>query len=225
MFRLRYFSEPKTNFIAALDRGEINDFFHRMGMPLSGPALNHIMNQYDLDSNDAISWNEFKAMVPKPKVPTREERLSWTSIGMSVRNAIGRTGLSQKLDAAFQLDDVKKIENLGVCHSRRTEIFADSEWAPLTFAVQLKGGGTPLLVTCAKPGHVEAWMEVFHSCVTREGIPPDNAQREELPSASSLGTIWMARTLQKKRTRDRTSLQDWYRCQGSKGKTKTIDWA
>ncbi len=107
--------------------------------------------------------------------------------------------------------DVEKIEQLGVCHSSKTELFADSEWAPLTLAVHTKGGRTTLLATCAKPGHVEAWMEAFRACIASLKSPPpvgSPARTEESIGLSTPGLILGARDAPIKR-KDRSSLAKW----------------
>jgi len=79
--------------------------------------------------------------------------------------SISKARVTRNLDSGFQMAAIDKVENLGISHCRETEIFAESGWAHLTLAVHIKGEEVPLLVTCAKPGHVEAWVEVFEKCI------------------------------------------------------------
>jgi len=157
------FKDIDTNHAGSLDRAEIHDFFQSMGMPLGGIALDGIMDKFDSDSNGAVSWNEFKSMVLEMK--TQRQQKKRNSFGKKIRRALSKMPTDSKLDVAFQMKDITKIENLGVCHSEKTRIFANSEWAHLTMAVHITGTKVPFLVTCAKPGHVDAWMGAFRTCI------------------------------------------------------------
>jgi len=72
-------------------------------------------------------------------------------------------------------------------------------------------------VTCAKPGHVEAWMEAFRICITsvqsRSVVIPSNAQPEESNCDSChphSGLICGVRDPPKEKVRtNRSSLGKW----------------
>ncbi len=140
-------------------------------------------------------------------------KFSWKDLGSRLRSkrTLGKTAVDQKLDVAFRMEDVERIEQLGVCHSSKTKMFADSEWAPLTLVVHVKGREMPMLVTCAKPGHVDAWMEAFGACVASlklESLVKNPAWPGEPIEISPPGLILGARDVEIKR-KDRSSLAKW----------------
>jgi len=181
------FKDIDTNQGGSLDRVEIHEFFQSMGMPLGGIALDGIMDKLDSDSDGAVSWNEFKSMMhemktrrqqktDEPTLPSSNSNSNnsnnnngpspWMkSFGKKLKRALSKMPTASKLDVAFQMKDITKIEDLSVCHSEKTRIFANADWAHLTMAVHITGMKVPLLVTCAKPGHVDAWMEAFRTCI------------------------------------------------------------
>eukprot|EP00579_Thalassiosira_antarctica_P028424 CAMPEP_0202015980 /NCGR_PEP_ID=MMETSP0905-20130828/33372_1 /ASSEMBLY_ACC=CAM_ASM_000554 /TAXON_ID=420261 /ORGANISM="Thalassiosira antarctica, Strain CCMP982" /LENGTH=83 /DNA_ID=CAMNT_0048576269 /DNA_START=30 /DNA_END=281 /DNA_ORIENTATION=- len=58
---------------------------------------------------------------------------------------------------------------MGVCDNKKMKSIVGSELAPLTLVVYLKDVRVPLVVTCAKPGHAEAWEEAFCKCMESQG--------------------------------------------------------
>lgn len=104
--------------------------------------------------------------------------------------------------------------HLGVCHSRKTKIFSDAEWAPLTLAVHIKRKKMPLLVTCAKPGHAEPWMEAFfHASITS---PSDTRLGNHPPGRISVCD------LRRKGRRKKTSTAPRY--DSILDSDKSVDW-
>lgn len=172
-------------FGAALDRYEISDLFQGMGMALSKSTIDSLMNKFDSNSDGCIDLNEFMLMLmtikKDPKLLSKKEKdgFSWGSLGTKLRNAIGKDALgkartvTRKLDIAFQMSDIAKIENIGLCHGNDF----DQEFAKLTFAVYIRGVDNPLVLTCAKPGHVEAWMEAFRTCIA--GLVSQQHQQQQ----------------------------------------------
>jgi len=118
----------------SLDRCEIRDLFRDMGIALSETALDGVMTKFDSDSDGTISLDEFKSMLHElnPKPEKQSNGFSWRSLGTRLRRALERTSVTRKLDVAFQMSDIEKIENIGICNSNKTQMFADSEWAQLT---------------------------------------------------------------------------------------------
>jgi len=112
----------------------------------------------------------------------------WKGLGgklTSSLRALSSRSVTRELDAAFKISDVVRVEDLGDLERshEHTTTLVDPELAPLTLAVYLKedlgneprrlsGGnvaacrapGEPLVIMCAKPGHVEAWAEAFRIC-------------------------------------------------------------
>merc|ERR1712216_683350 len=102
---------------------------------------------------------------------------------------------------------------MGLCHSGKTELFTDSEWAHLTLAVHVRGRDMPLLVTCAKPGHVDTWMEAFRACIA--GTEP--AFNGDPPGFVS------GRALRNERARKTYSVSPWRETELNDSE-KSIDW-
>lgn len=218
------FSAIDVDHSGSLDRCEIREFFRGTGMALSETALDGLLNKFDSDSDGTISLNEFKSIVHEMhhKPETQSNGNLWRSLGTKLRRALGRTSVTRRLDVAFQMADIRKIENISIIHGNKTKTFSDSEWAQLTLAVYIKGVIEPLLVTCAKPGHVEAWMEAFNTCITslksRSLGVASNTLPEESIDHSHAGLICGVRDSQnEEKQTNRTSLGKWL---GS-----TVDWA
>mmetsp|Transcript_22169 Transcript_22169/g.46777 ORF Transcript_22169/g.46777 Transcript_22169/m.46777 type:complete len:496 (+) Transcript_22169:132-1619(+) len=156
-----------------LDRSEVRDFFFQgMGMTLSEASLDEIFDKFDSDSDGSISLNEFKAILievnRKPWAKTG--RFTWKSLGNKLRKNVSETAVTRKCDVAFEMTDIEKVEQISICYyGNMKKVFACSKAASIakvTFAVYIKGVHEPLMVTCSKPGHVDAWMEAFRTCIT-----------------------------------------------------------
>eukprot|EP00581_Thalassiosira_minuscula_P006568 CAMPEP_0183742150 /NCGR_PEP_ID=MMETSP0737-20130205/64047_1 /TAXON_ID=385413 /ORGANISM="Thalassiosira miniscula, Strain CCMP1093" /LENGTH=390 /DNA_ID=CAMNT_0025977685 /DNA_START=266 /DNA_END=1435 /DNA_ORIENTATION=- len=153
------FSDIDVDNSGSLDRSEIYDFFQKMGWELTDSTIDDLLNKFDSDSDGNISLDEFESMMYELQhMPEMSSIISsMKKIRFKLMNALHKRGFTHKLDAAFQLEGIEKIENISIFHSTRTKLLADSKWGQLTFAVHINGVAGPLLVTCAKPGHVEAW--------------------------------------------------------------------
>lgn len=159
-----------------LDRSEIRNSFRRSGIALSESSLNTLMRRLDKDSDGEVSVEEFKAAMMQElegiaPSDTRLTGFSWRSLGTKFKRNLAKDGVRRKLDAAFQMSDIEKIEHVGLCHgdNKSTEVGL----AQQTFAIYLRGVADPLVVTCAKPGHVEPWMEAFRKCIDNLKLHPD----------------------------------------------------
>ena len=127
-------------------------------MALSEDTLESMMKRFDRDSDGSIDIKEFKSMA------------SWNSswLGKTIRN---RNVKLRRLDVAYRMSDIDRIENISVCHGGGD---FDSDCGKLTFAIYLKYPKgvenpleriptNPLVMTCSKPAVVSAWMEAFCS--------------------------------------------------------------
>ena len=139
-----------------------------MGMTLSETGLDGLMKRFDSGSDGTVSFDEFKSMMHKlGEEPEDEENdYFWLGLGRKLKRALTKNGVTRKLDVAFQMSDIERIENMGVCRSNETKMLVDSDLAPLTLAIYLNGVRHPLVVMCSKPAHVEAWVEAFRICFT-----------------------------------------------------------
>lgn len=149
-----------------------------MGMTLSKSTIDSLMKRFDCNSDGSIDLNEFMLMLRTVKKDSKlsnkeNDGFSWASLGTKLRNAIGKATVTRKLDIAFQMADIAKIEHIGLCYGNDF----DKECAKLTFALYLRGVDDPLVITCAKPGHVEAWMEAFRTCIT--GLMSQQHQQQD----------------------------------------------
>ena len=163
--------------VSALDRSDIRDFFRSMGMTLSKTVLDGLMKRFNSDSDGTVSFDEFKSMMHKlGKKPEDDQNGSfWRGLGRKLKKALTKNGVTRKLDVTFQMSDIERIEKISICRSNETQMFADSEWVQLTFAIYLKGLKDPLVVMCSKPGHAEAWEEAFCKCMELQGA--DDTQK------------------------------------------------
>lgn len=161
-------------------------------MALSDTIFNDLMKRFDCDSDGTISLEEFKTMMYEQQGKRGEDAQHqnsnrggsfWRGLGRKLKKALSTRGVTRKLDSAFQISDIERIENMGdSAQSSESKMFVDSELTPLTLALFLKeevnnieyrrfSGGTygrdandPLVIMCSKPGHVEAWVEAFRIC-------------------------------------------------------------
>jgi len=204
------FSQIDADGTGVLDRYEVRDVFQSMGMALSDTTLDSLMNKFDSDSSGSIDLEEFKSMLNGINNPQEQEastrRLPW---GALVKKAKGRARVLKKLDVAFQMSDIGRIEKIGECHDD------DSDWARMSFALYLKNVDEPLVITCAKPGHVDPWMETFRTCISSIKSLDESVAAERYCSSRR---IYGLRDLKKEPClrRHRSSRDDW--------RGTTVDW-
>lgn len=187
-------------------RTEVGGYLRGSGQRVKEDALDCFLRQYDVDPDGSITLEGFGSMmremranreppppsdgwgffssfwsstVPKPQ----PDGVSWRSLDKSIRGALGRTDLPQKLEVAFQLADIEKIETL---RSPHYEPFSDPVCTHVTLAVHIKGLEEPLMLTYEDPSHAEAWAAAFGACIgarilsleaTSSGMP-SNTERE-----------------------------------------------
>ena len=157
--------------VSALDHCEIRDFFRGMGMALSETVLDELMKRFDSDSDGTVSFDEFKSMMHELQNLAEKKNNGFFlgGLGGKMKKALTKDGVTRTLDVAFQMSDIDNIENMGVSRSKEMQKIVSSELAPLTLVVYLKDVRVPLVVTCAKPGHAEAWEEAFCKCMESQG--------------------------------------------------------
>lgn len=150
-------------------RREIRGYFRSVGKRLKETGLEHLMSDYDTDQDGAISSRGFESMLrfmmgqgkPKPSPESDADEFSWQSLGERLRRGLEGGSVPLKVVAAFQMADIHKIEHVS-CKESKTEV---SKSAHLVLAVHVKSSlYEPLIVTCTRPRHVEAWKEAFRKC-------------------------------------------------------------
>ena len=163
---------------SALDRHKLNDMFKDMGIKLRQGTLDDLMNKFDTDHDGSIDVEGFKSMLEsmkEPEQPQQRGRLTWgTIIGANIKKALGKKSVTRKLDVAFRMSDIDRIEHIDFAQG---DTF-DQHCAKLTFALYLKGVESPLTMTCSKPCYVQAWMEAFRTCI-KSRIMLDNKWEED----------------------------------------------
>lgn len=135
-------------------------------MKLSETSLDELMQKLDSDSDGTVSLEEFKTMMHELQSNQKEDvqRGSfWGSLGSKFKRNLATSSVTRTLDVAFQMSDIKKIERMDTRNGNNYALANNLELTHLSYAVHLKGLADPLVVTCGKPGHAEAWMEVFRS--------------------------------------------------------------
>ena len=168
-----------------------------MGVPISEHVLSDILERFDSDHDGTIDFEEFETVMNelKPK-PKEDERWSWGSLGEKIRKTIGSrpSDAERKLECAFPLLDIEKIESINVCCSEQTELFAKSSWSELMFAIFIKGRATPLLLVCSKPAHRLAWVDAFRICYVKSvQLKADGGSRVAKKIRSQVG--WQHRII------------------------------
>ena len=176
------FNQIDTDESGSLDRCELKELFNSMGVPIGERALGSIMERFDKDVDGTIEFEEF-AEVMNELTPKKETSSSW-SLG-SLQKTVGgmlkksMSGPKQhKLDCAYPLSDIERIESINMCSSQDTDFFAHSSWADLVFAIFVKGRDEPLIMVCSKPEHRAAWVDAFKTvCVKSLQLRAENGSR------------------------------------------------
>eukprot|EP00578_Thalassiosira_sp_NH16_P013609 CAMPEP_0181113522 /NCGR_PEP_ID=MMETSP1071-20121207/20392_1 /TAXON_ID=35127 /ORGANISM="Thalassiosira sp., Strain NH16" /LENGTH=516 /DNA_ID=CAMNT_0023197565 /DNA_START=216 /DNA_END=1763 /DNA_ORIENTATION=- len=158
------FDAIDTDGSGSLDRCELKEVFKGMGVPISENALSDIMDRFDFDHDGTIDFDEFESVMHEMK-PKKKELWSWGSLGSKVKDTLKMSAcVEQKVDCGFLLSDIKKVESINVCYSEETQMFVNSSWAELVFAIFVKGRDDPLIMVCSKPEHRLAWVDAFRTC-------------------------------------------------------------
>ena len=143
-----------------------------MGVPISELALSNIMDRFDVDHDGQIDFEEFERVMHELE-PKEEERWSWGSIGNKLKQATTLTrtmtgsNVERKVQCAYPLSDIDKVESLNVCSSEATSVFVNSSWAELIFAIYVKDRYEPFIMVCSKPEHRKAWVYAFKTCCVK----------------------------------------------------------
>ena len=165
-----FLSRPNTDFSSTsssgIDRCELKEAFAGMGVPLSDLTLDDIMARFDADDNGIIEYSEFLAMMQSLVKPKKGGGWSWESLGEKMMSMMHT---KDKLECAYQLSEIDRIESLNVCCSKPTKMITHSPLREVTFAIFLKCRDyeKPLLVVCSKPEHRLAWVDALRTCYVK----------------------------------------------------------
>ena len=113
-----------------------------------------------------IDFQEFKQVLNE--LTPKDEPQSYSLFGnlrKTLMGGLSKSDIKRKLDMAFPLSDVERVESLHICHSAKTEMFANSSWAQISFAIFIRSRNHPLILVCSKPEHREAWISAFKVCL------------------------------------------------------------
>lgn len=148
-----------------IDRCELREIFLGLGVPVSERALSEVMSKIDADNDGTITFEEFEAAMQDLAPTPKEEKTIFGSLGKRLMKALSSSDMQRKLECAYLLTDVERIECLDTCHSVSTRMFAESSFGNLSFAVFVKGQAQPLVMICSKPEHKNAWINAFKICL------------------------------------------------------------
>ena len=153
-----------------------------MGVPISEHALSELMGKFDADSDGTITFDEFESVIRSlsPKTPEApvQKKTFWGNLGNKLKRSFS-SGAERKLESAFRISDIDRIESLHICSSEQTRSFANSNWADISFAIFIKGVKEPMIVVCSKPEQREAWVDAFSKCVVNTiRFHSDNSSRK-----------------------------------------------
>ena len=101
----------------------------------------------------------FNGMVPKDQ-DEPQGRTFFQSM-KKILISSSQTDVKRNLDFAFPLADIEHVESLHICCSKKTEMFAKSSWAAVSFAIFIRFRKHPLVMVCSKPQHQEAWVDAI----------------------------------------------------------------
>jgi hypothetical protein len=174
--------------------GELKEVFKGMGFPISESALSEIIDRFDADGNGLIHFDEFQSVMLGLKSKKEENRWTLGLLGERIKGVISGSKVKPKVEHAFPLSDIQKLECVIFCHSESTMMYANSSWADLVFAVFIKDRETPLIFICSKKEHCRAWLDAFRTCVVKSiQLRADNGSKEAKTIASLPG--WQHRII------------------------------
>eukprot|EP00804_Cyclotella_cryptica_P001785 CCRYP_018588-RB/>CCRYP_018588-RB protein AED:0.29 eAED:0.29 QI:100/1/1/1/0.8/0.66/6/1051/628 len=167
-----------------LDRYELREVFQSMGVPPSEQMLTELMNRFDIDDSGTIDFREFKQVLSelasKDKPQCNEGNTFMKTLRNTLMGKLSQSDIKRKLDVAFPLTDIDRVESLNICCSSKTKMFANSSLADVSFAVFIRFRKHPLILVCSKPEQREAWVDAFRVClVNSRNLSGDKFQREE----------------------------------------------
>mmetsp|Transcript_2232 Transcript_2232/g.4061 ORF Transcript_2232/g.4061 Transcript_2232/m.4061 type:complete len:613 (-) Transcript_2232:78-1916(-) len=148
-----------------IDRCELREIFQGMGVPVGESALSEVMRRIDSDEDGTITFDEFECAMQELAPTPKEEKSLFGSLGLRLSKAFSSSNMQRKLDGAYLLTDVERIECLSICHSAKTRVFAESSFGDMSFAIHVKGQEQPLVMICSKPAHKDAWINAFKVCI------------------------------------------------------------
>jgi hypothetical protein len=136
----------------------------------------------DINSG-TIDSQEFKQVLndlaSKDKLHSNQGNMFMQSLRKTLLGKLSQSDVKRKLDVAFPLTDIDRVESLNICCSSTTQIFAHSSLANISFAVFLRSRKHPLLLACSKPEQREAWVDAFRIClVNSRSLGGDKCQSE-----------------------------------------------
>jgi hypothetical protein len=134
----------------------------------------------NLDSG-TIDFHEFKQVLNElaPKDEPKQCNSLFGNLKKTLMGGLSQSDIKRKLDFAFPLSDIERVESLHVCHSAKTEMFANSSWREVAFAVFIRFRKNPLIMVCSKPQHREAWIDAFRVCLVNSRKLGGNAFNKE----------------------------------------------
>jgi hypothetical protein len=151
-----------------------------MGVPISETALSDIIDRFDEDGDGLINFDEFQSVMQDLEPKKEEKRWTLGSLGEKIKRSISGSKIEPKVECAYPLSNIQKVECVNVCHSESTRVYVNSNWADLIFAVFIKGRTEgPLIVVCSKTEHCLAWVEAFRTCLLKSiQVRADNGSSE-----------------------------------------------
>jgi hypothetical protein len=114
-----------------------------------------------------------------PKDEPKQCNSLFGNLRKTLMGGLSKSDIKRKLDFAFPLSDIERVESLHLCHSAKTEIFANSSWGEIAFAVFIRFRKNPLILVCSKPQHREAWVDAFRVCLINSRKLGGNAFHKE----------------------------------------------
>lgn len=148
-------------------------------LPSEGRVISYLM---DITSG-TIDSREFKQVLnelaSRDKLESNQGNIFMHSFRKTLLGKLSQSNVKRKLDVAFPLTDIDRVESLNICFSSKTQTFARSSWANVSFAVFLRSLKDPLILVCSKPEQREAWLDAFRmSLVNYKSLGGDMFQRE-----------------------------------------------
>ena len=117
----------------ALDRCELKEVFKGMGVPISERALSDLMVRFDKDEDGTIEYDEFCTVMNELTPKKEPEKWGWNSLKSSAVGMLKKSVAQAppKLDCAYPLSDIEKVESINLCCSESTQFFQQSSWVSI----------------------------------------------------------------------------------------------
>ena len=164
---------PQTN--SVLDIAEIRQVFLDMDTPVGEETIYKIMDKFDKDCDGMISFDEFESALHDYEVVSKfkehkNQNLWGSLVGGMKKSVSGQPEVNQKIDSAYTLSDIEKVECANISESED-----NLPGGEINFAIFIEKRNNPLVMVCSKPLECFGWVNAFQKCLST--LPTKNQDK------------------------------------------------